>query len=470
MRTHRAFVFASLTSAVLAAFMAMACSSAPEQRTTFDEQDANKTPNLPPTNDASAEAAPPIDARPPFDPKEETVTCTATPCVKEIVAGDDHFCALISDGTVKCWGEGSSPTTVEGLSAVTQISAGGRTTCAVGTMAGVDDAGATTGVHCWGGNEKGELGLTIDPPTFDADPHPTPTPVALADLTLGAIARVDVGHGSVCATATSGKIACWGHDHREQLANRPYDEFALDPYSGPAIAKIDPLAPARTFVGGATAYGLTSNGEVWSWGALSGIDGTASGRVSSISPDSKPGRVLGLADVKSLAVSGLVFPPEPPPMPGPTPPAPPPRAHACALAGNGEIYCWGRSYTGALCTGLPDPEQTPRHAPLFSKNWPQQLAVADEITCARLTDGTVQCCGEDTKGQLGTGTASIYTPNFRPASAFTGYAVRVATSNDAVCALVQGGTVECWGSNEKNQLGQAKADDVPHPSPMKVLF
>jgi alpha-tubulin suppressor-like RCC1 family protein len=478
-RRHRAFVFASLSSAAFAGLLVVACSDAPEERTSFDEQDANRPPNLPPNADGSVDAAPAIDARPPFDPKEEAVTCTATPCVKELVAGDNHFCALIEGGTVKCWGEDRTPADVEGLTGVTQISAGGRTTCAIGTMAaagGPDagDAGATpttTGVHCWGGNAMGELGLSIDPPTFDLDPHPSPTPVALADLALGAIARVDVGHGSACATATNGKVACWGRDHREQLANRPYDEFELDPYRGPAIAKIDPLAPMRTLIGGTTGYGLTANGEVWTWGAVAGNEGTASGRVSSVSPDQRPVRVMGLSDVKSLAVSGLVFPPEPEPIPDiPTPPPPPPRAHACALAGNGGVYCWGRSYTGALCTGLPDQEQTPRAAPISSKYWPQQVAVADEITCARMTDGTVQCCGADTKGKLGTGTVGIYSPSFVPATGFKGYAVRVATSVDAVCALVQGGTVECWGSNEKNQLGQTKADDAPHATPLKVVF
>lgn len=470
MKTHRALFFASISSAALAGSLAVACSDAPEQRTSFDEQDASPTPNLPPA-DAGAEATPAVDARPPFDPKDETVSCSAAPCVKDLVAGDEHFCALLSDGTVKCWGEDMPPLTVEGLTAVTQISAAGRTTCAIGTSPASDDAGtAFTGVHCWGGNAMGELGLTIDPPTFDSDPHPTPSRPALGDLALGLIDRVDVGHGSVCATAKSGKVACWGREHREQLANRDYDPYEIDPYRGPAIAKIGPLAPARTLVGGATAYGLTSNGEVWTWGAVSGDDGTASGRVSSISPDSKPARIMGLADVKSLAVSGLVFPPEPEPMPGPVPPPPPPRAHACALTGDGAVHCWGRSYTGALCTGLPDHEQTPRHAPVSSKYWPQQLAVADEITCARLTDGTVQCCGSDSKGKLGTGTVSLYSPNFAPASAFKGYAVRVAASNDAVCALVQGGTVECWGSNARNQLGQTKADDAPHPTPSKVLF
>jgi alpha-tubulin suppressor-like RCC1 family protein len=170
----------------------------------------------------------------------------------------------------------------------------------------------------------------------------------------------------------------------------------------------------------------------------------------------------------------MIFPEPPPiepgPFPGPDPTPPPPRAHACALAGDGGVYSWGRSTAGALCTGLPDHEQTPRLAPVIAKDWPQQLAVADEITCARLSDGTVQCCGDDRKGKLGTGTASLYSPSFVPAKAFTGHAVHVATGNAAVCVLVQGGTVECWGANAHAELGGGTPDDDAHPAPVKVIF
>src|SRR5687767_6736572 len=67
-----------------------ACSDAPEQRNTFDA-DAGAPEggaNLPPTADGSADAPEAPDARPPFDPKEEAVVCTANPCVKQLVAGD----------------------------------------------------------------------------------------------------------------------------------------------------------------------------------------------------------------------------------------------------------------------------------------------------------------------------------------------------------------------------------------------
>ena len=160
--------------------------------------------------------------------------------------------------------------------------------------------------------------------------------------------------------------------------------------------------------------------------------------------------------------------PDPTEGPGEGSPKPPPIAHACAIA-NGEVYCWGRSPAGALCTGLPDPETVPRKAPFSAKTWPQQVAVADEITCARMTDGSVYCCGSDTRGRLGTGTVGTVSSVLTKASAFTRRAVQVATSDHSVCALVKDGTVECWGSNENGELGKTP-DTQAHPTPSKIVF
>jgi alpha-tubulin suppressor-like RCC1 family protein len=51
-----------------------------------------------------------------------------------------------------------------------------------------------------------------------------------------------------------------------------------------------------------------------------------------------------------------------------------------------------------------------------------------------------------------------------------GRAVHVAPGNGAVCALMQGGTVECWGSNVHGELGQPEPDYLDHPSPLPVRF
>lgn len=447
--------------------------------------DADSGPDAAGSPDASDElrdAGEDPDARGIFNPADEPVTCTVPACATQLVAGGDHFCARMNDGTVRCWGSdafgalgGSSadPSAdagdagvvavglVQGLGGVTQLSAGGGTTCAR-----LEDGG----VRCWGDNRQAELGLAVDPPVFDEDAHPEPAAVALEEAAV----RVDVGQGSACALLASGKLACWGKDDQKQLASVSDAGLSFEnPVRGPGTAGVGALSFARTAAGTYTRFGIDAAGQVFSWGALAGDEGLMSGRVASVSPDSTPRRIESLPPITSFAASVWIQPPwDPPPWnPGEPPPEekpPKPRGHACALAG-GEVYCWGGSNAGALCTGLPDREQQPRRAPFTAKTWPQQLAVGDEITCARMMDGTVQCCGSDIRGRLGKGTVGVLSAFFEMASAFQGHAVQVATSNGAVCALVQGGTVECWGSNEKGELGR-KPDLQAHPSPSKIEF
>ena len=91
-----------------------------------------------------------------------TVTGYDSVVVPKVVAGDDHTCALRSDGQVACWGSGtfsqhgqnvwqdfSTPQLVTGLSNVIDISAGTHGSCAV-----LSD----NTVRCWGLNNFGQFG------------------------------------------------------------------------------------------------------------------------------------------------------------------------------------------------------------------------------------------------------------------------------------------------------------------------
>jgi alpha-tubulin suppressor-like RCC1 family protein len=86
--------------------------------------------------------------------------CTAT--------GDDHTCALRSDGTVVCWGandrgqlgdrttqDRTAPVSVPGLDRVAQLVVGGAHTCARRR----DPRGLGEGTAlCWGDDSEGQLG------------------------------------------------------------------------------------------------------------------------------------------------------------------------------------------------------------------------------------------------------------------------------------------------------------------------
>ncbi|MDF2697103.1 MAG: hypothetical protein K0S65_5486, partial [Labilithrix sp.] len=332
----------ALSSAGFASVVACEGSDDTGRRTDFETPDAGPDVGASlPDSAAPNDAARDVDSaaqRDPFNPADEPVTCAATgPCAKQIVAGRNHFCALLSDGTVRCWGENglgelgggdrkgdpNLVTVVDGLLNVTQLSAGGSTTCAR------RDDGS---VHCWGENYYGQLGLSAARPSNDYEPHPTASPVDLAEVA----SRVDVGERSVCAVVTGNKTWCWGNNERSQLA-RPDDQGSY--VLGPALATTDPLVMSKVVFGSWTVLGLTAAGEVATWGDVAGRDGLLGGRMTSITPDPAPNPIVTLENVTSLVASVTT---DRPGSGGGFPPRPPIKlAHACALAA-GTVYCWGR--------------------------------------------------------------------------------------------------------------------------------
>jgi alpha-tubulin suppressor-like RCC1 family protein len=128
------------------------------------------------------------------------------------------MCALLSGGTVKCWGSNyagelgdgtigdgsggpSTPVQVIGLSDVTAIASGDSWhTCALrrdGT------------VKCWGENSAGELG--------DGTKVNRSTPVSVVGL-----ADVDVvaaGQEDSCAGLVDLSVWCWGSNSKGQLGD-----------------------------------------------------------------------------------------------------------------------------------------------------------------------------------------------------------------------------------------------------------
>jgi alpha-tubulin suppressor-like RCC1 family protein len=87
--------------------------------------------------------------------------------VVAVAAGNAHTCALLADGTVRCWGAGSegelgdglgadrfSPAQVSGLTNVVQIALGSDQSCA--------RLGDGT-IRCWGGNDSGQVGAGFTP-------------------------------------------------------------------------------------------------------------------------------------------------------------------------------------------------------------------------------------------------------------------------------------------------------------------
>jgi alpha-tubulin suppressor-like RCC1 family protein len=129
--------------------------------------------------------------------------------VAAISGAERQFCALMITGAVKCWGlnhygelgnglnrsSSSVPVQVQGLtSGVTSVSLGTFYSCAVLTGGSV---------KCWGRGDAGQLGNG-----FLTD---SSTPVQVATLTSG-VASVSAGTVHSCALRQNGSVVCWGRN------------------------------------------------------------------------------------------------------------------------------------------------------------------------------------------------------------------------------------------------------------------
>ena len=139
--------------------------------------------------------------------------------------------------------------------------------------------------------------------------------------------------------------------------------------------------------------------------------------------------------------------------------------NACALLSNGHVECWGYNYDGQLGDGLgyPDgPEFCGGDAPACSRtpvevtgiSTATQIAVSDQAACAVLSDGHVECWGADGSGELGDGRSGYPNSSDVPVEVIgISSATEVSAGGEDACALLSDGHVECWGYDTYGQLG-----------------
>jgi alpha-tubulin suppressor-like RCC1 family protein len=139
----------------------------------------------------------------------------------------------------------------------------------------------------------------------------------------------------------------------------------------------------------------------------------------------------------------------------------------CALTKEGQLHCWGGG-PGLLGTGSPDYfanlcAQLATNAPRAYFDQPvKDVAIGSEQACALLENGKVRCWGQNDKAQLGVGTLSpkdVWVGDDETTCASQdvllgeGKVVSIASGLDHSCAILEGGKLRCWGSNDHGQLG-----------------
>jgi alpha-tubulin suppressor-like RCC1 family protein len=362
------------------------------------------------------------------------VSCTNSQCLRAtaVVAGAEHTCALLSNGTVECWGGNEygqlgytttqmcgttacslSPHVVPGLTGVASISSSNLHTCVVLT------SGA---VNCWGWNANGQIGL----PSGGA----SASPVAVSGIT-SAVAVV-AGYESTCALISGGTVECWGDNNVGQLGT---GSLTLTQSSSPV--QVTGLSNATAIaLGQLHACALRSDQTVVCWGddgndELGSTPMSCDANNDSCSPSPVP--ATGVAGVTALASGNLL---------------------TCVLAAGNVTQCWGYSQAGLGDQAATTTSYMP--ITVATSDSPAGLAVGDAGACLLLSGGAAACWG---LGPLG----SVSTPT--PVANLTN-ATALAVGNTHACALLSGGTASCWGDNSYGQLGNGTGNASSTPTPV----
>ncbi|MDW8145466.1 MAG: carboxypeptidase regulatory-like domain-containing protein [Roseiflexaceae bacterium] len=409
-------------------------------------------------------------------PTSLTAALSSMEGAMDIAAGVNFSCALMMDGTVRCWGKNSegqlgydlvttenpTPGTVIGLGGVVSVTAGGFHACALladrtvrcwganfyGQLGGGDDVGpfsppiAVNGlngvtavaaglnhtcallsdrtVRCWGWNNAGQLG--------DGTSTNRSTPVAVNGLSN--VAAIAAGAFHTCAVLANGAVRCWGWNNAGQLGIGTTGGYYFTPVAVNGLSQATDIA-----AGGEYTCVVLSDRTVRCWGsnAQGQIgDGTTAGRPA-------PVAVSGLSDVMDIEAGGV---------------------HVCVIRTGGAIQCWGGNAYGALGDGTT----TNRLTPVAVSGLSNAIAIAagSGHTCALSSDGAAWCWGRNDYGELGDGSVTGKRAVPAAVSGLHGIAM-ITAGGDHTCALSTNRTVWCWGENAYGQLGDGTNTDRPVP-------
>ncbi len=325
---------------------------------------------------------------------------------------------------------------------VIAISAGEDHTCAI------VEGGC---VKCWGANDAGQLGVGNTKAVGDDE-----APAVVPPVRLGGPAKtIALGFKFSCALMVDGSVRCWGRNELGQLGlgntkNLGDKQSVLSACPVSVGSKVEMLACGNTFT-----CALTKEGGIRCWGdADFGVLGLSLAVIRERSgPLNYPG------SWSKLAVGDDELPSDMPlvPLPSPAILIAAGSTHACAQLTSHSVHCWGDNLNYQLGVEEPEHSEQPLGKPLnIARIAPGAVSLGVFHTCVETRDGQVYCVGSnrdreyfqmDCCGRGRTIENGGLFPGFRVASnigkpkKLIGGAFRLGP-----CALVSDTTIRCWNA------------------------
>ncbi len=354
---------------------------------------------------------------------------------------------------------------------VLSVALGAAHTCAI-----VEDGGGTTTLHCWGANDKGQLGLETPETSMGDTPETVPSnlpPVPLPGVPLA----VAAGSFHTCALVvpegrSNNAIYCWGANERGQLGKNKGTNTGTAPgdIMGAMVDDLGTDYPSAVACGREHCCAITSSGTgVRCWG------GNDAGQVDPNVPGTDVndvGPTIGIALPQNetiLSVDGIVA--------GAT--------HSCAHGRTGAmkpwLACWGNNNEGQLGLGNNDPVSG--EAPVLELgdyDVIRNLAAGDHHTCVQGLDTDTAnapwhtiCWGQNGSGQLGDGSTadSNGPPGTSTPVDFAGGDAPdwLSAGESGTCASASNAARGwCWGRNDNGQVGSGTGT-ASYQAPSELL-
>ncbi len=297
--------------------------------------------------------------------------------------------------------------------------AGGTTTTSTGTSTSTTSTATTTSSGGMGGSTTSTGGGGSGGTTSTGGGGSGGGPVVVAG-------NVAASHQHTCAALTDGTARCWGDGDLSQLGNGA-DADSLSPVA------VSTLTNMTQIVAGVSHSCGLQGGLAYCWGAND--NGGVLGNNNAGTPSNVPVAVVNLSNVVEISAA---------------------MRHTCARLANGSVHCWGQGKTGQLGdgNGVDSP------VPVAVAGLPSAavaLGAGDDHCCAALANGDAYCWGGDSQGQLGDGVKGGSTTTAGKVGVVSNV-VGIAAHTTSTCAVVKGGSVYCWGRNNRGQLGVGNND------------
>jgi len=351
------------------------------------------------------------------------IGCNQGTCLRvvDLGAGPAHTCAVLSDGSVRCWGyddlallfidslnDGpaapntftAEPTVVPDLDDAIEVGGGDAHSC-------VRTTGDT--IKCWGWNGIGQHG------TGDIVNHTTPVEVP----GLTGVTSMGVGLAHTCAAMTTGAVACWGLNENGQIGNGTIDTTELSP-----VEVGLPFPAVTVSAGQGHTCAMDSAKNAYCWGDNGGGQIGNNTTVDVLAP------VGVLSDNTDFIVAA---------------------GNQSYGVGDGDLFTWGRNGAGQLgLGGTSNSEPTPQNTGI---DMVVAVAGGSNHSCIIRGADELYCFGRNDEGQIGNGNSGSVVNQLQPALINIDPVVDVALGYYHSCALTNVGEVLCWGINFHGQLG-----------------